>query len=558
MSAWVFPVGCLPIVWGLILPFVPGRIRPWWALSAPLLVLFFCFNWEPGLTAKIEFEAFAIYPLHFDAWGRWFAIVFAGVLFAGMLYGAWKNKVSENSFVLIYAGSAINTVLAGDWISLLVFWEIMALSSAILIMLGNHPDSRNAGLRYLMIHLLGGFLLMSGIAAHIHQNQGMTLIQAIDADCWSDYFILAGLLINAGAPPLSVWIADSYPKASPNITVFLSAFTTKTAVLVLARVFAGEFALIPIGAYMIIYGIVYAMRANELRLLLVYSIVGQVGIMLMGIGVGTPEAMAGVALHALSHISYKALLLMSAATVIATTGTERMDQLGGLGKILPWSAALALCGSLTLSGMPGTAGFVSKSLLMEAAVSEQAWIVEFMLTVAGSLSLLYVGLRYPWFIFFKPAQATRPIRKAISSQQMTAMLLLAMVCLVLGLFPGIIEPWLPAATTLGHVYSLEHVADQLVNLLIGAAAFFMTLRWLKPHSGSWYDIDWLYRSACAWCWLHLNQSGVKLDYWVQHLKKQRNNLIKIEPQGIVSRNWPTGSMVLWVAILLLCYLFFSY
>ena len=166
------------------------------------------------------------------------------------------------------------------------------------------------------------------------------------------WLILAGFLVNAGAPPLSAWLPDAYPESSWSGMVFLSAFTTKTAVYVLLRGFPGTELLIYVGLFMVFYGIVYAILENDMRRILAYSIVNQVGFMVTGIGIGTEMALNGAAAHAFTHIIYKALLLMSAGSVLYMTGKRKCTDLGGLFRTMPLTTVCGIVGALSISSFP--------------------------------------------------------------------------------------------------------------------------------------------------------------------------------------------------------------
>ena len=152
--------------------------------------------------------------------------------------------------------------------------------------------------------------------------------------------------------PLSAWLPDAYPESSWSGMVFLSAFTTKTAVYVLLRAFPGTELLIYVGLFMVFYGIIYAILENDMRRILAYSIVNQVGFMVVGIGIGTEMALNGAAAHAFTHIIYKALLLMSAGSVLYMTGKRKCTDLGGLFRTMPLTAACGIVGALSISSFP--------------------------------------------------------------------------------------------------------------------------------------------------------------------------------------------------------------
>ena len=180
---------------------------------------------------------------------------------------------------------------------------------------------------------------MAGIAGADRRDR-LVAFGRMALDSCPRWLILVGFLVNAGAPPLSAWLPDAYPESSWSGMVFLSAFTTKTAVYVLLRGFPGTELLIYVGLFMVFYGIVYAILENDMRRILAYCIVNQVGFMVAGIGIGTEMALNGAAAHAFTHIIYKALLLMSAGSVLYMTGRRKCTDLGGLFRTMPITADL--------------------------------------------------------------------------------------------------------------------------------------------------------------------------------------------------------------------------
>ena len=261
-----------------------------------------------------------------------------------------------------------------------------------------------------MVHLIGGVVLMAGIAAHVAAT-GSVALSVMAPESAAQWLILAGILVNAGAPPLSAWVPDAYPEASYSGAVFLSAFTTKAAVYALLRTFAGAEILIFVGLYMVFYGIIYALLENDMRRILAYSIVNQVGFMVTGIGIGTEMALNGSAAHAFAHIIYKALLLMSAGAVLHQTGRRKCTELGGLFQSMPLTMLCGVIGALSISAFPLTSGFVSKSMISEASALDGLTLVWFLLAAASAGVFLHAGIKFPWFVFFPPgfgASAARP------------------------------------------------------------------------------------------------------------------------------------------------------
>ncbi len=382
MTELLFPPGLLLIFGALLMP-LGITIRNALVFSLPVLCLFFIWSAPADYVVTMPFLGFELEPIKITTTGRLFATVFSLMALVGGIFAYKQASTLELSAAFVYAGSAIAVTLTGDLITLFIFWEVMAIGSTLVIWAARHDGAYRASIRYLMVHLFGGLLLMIGITGHIVET-GSVSFEALSLNSISQYLILAGFLVNAGAPPLSAWIADAYPEASPSGSVFLSAFTTKTAVFTLLIAFPGTWLLIPIGIYMIFYGIIYALLENDMRRILAYSIVNQVGFMVTGIGLGTEMALNGAAAHAFVHIIYKALLLMSAGAVLYRTGKRRCTDLGGLFQTMPWTALLGIIGALAISSFPFTSGFVTKSMIAQSAADQHLIYVWFALAMPVS------------------------------------------------------------------------------------------------------------------------------------------------------------------------------
>ena len=400
-----------------------------------------------------------------------------------------QTSSTELSAAYVYAGAAVSVVLAGDMISLFVFWELMALASTLLIWSSKNEKSYKAGMRYISIHLLGGVILMCGIVGYVHETQSIafTNIQLNSVSAW---LILCGFLLNAGAPPLTAWLADAYPEASFSGMVFLSAFTTKTAVYVLFRGFPGTELLVYIGLFMIFYGIIYALLENDMRRILAYSIINQVGFMICGIGIGTEMALNGTAAHAFTHIIYKALLLMSAGSVLYMTGKRKCSELGGLIQSMPLTATCGIVGALAISSFPLTSGFISKSMITQASSDEYLLWVWILLQAASAGVFLHAGIKFPWFVFFQKDSGLRPSDPPINMQ--VSMVFFAAICIVIGIFPNILYDLLPYDVNY-QPYTMAHTVTQLQLLLFSGLAFFVMLPLMKRTLTISLDFDWFYR-----------------------------------------------------------------
>ena len=540
------------ILAGLLLPLARGWLRNALFLAAPLaaLALVWLLPLGPGLV--VDWLGMQLVPLAPDRMARLFGTAFGVAALAGALYGQSQKNVAEKSAALVYAGAAQGIAFAGDLVSLFVFWEVMAIGSTVVIW--SNGDAR-AGLRYALIHVLGGILLFAGIAAEV-SGSGSVAMQALKADSLGRWLMLAGILVNAGAPPLSAWVADAYPRASWSGAVFLSAFTTKAAVLVLIRLFPGEPALMWFGLAMAVYGMVYALLEDDIRRLLSYSIVGQVGFMLVAVGLGSQLALAAAALHAFAHILYKALLMMAAGAILKATGETRLSALGGLASAMPVVAAAMLIGAFSLAAVPLTAGFVSKSAIMAALADGHAALFWFALTAISAGSFLYVGLRLPWFALFRPGRrASQPGGQAWTMK--AAMALLGGTILAIGCFPAALERFVPELETVA-VLTPDHILFQLQLLIAASCIFVIALPLLRPRAGFTLDVDWLWRQLprrMAPAWVRISgRVRVALAELEQSARPGLSGFSRRLTADLVNAaNWRTGQIAFWATALIAAY-----
>ena len=407
-------------------------------------------------------------------------------------------------------------------------------------------------MRYLIMHGMGGSLLLVGIVAQIHATGSIDFV-AMKPDSLATWMILLGFLINAAAPLLSAWLPDAYPEASPGGMVFLSAFTTKTAVYVLIRGFPGAEVLIFVGLYMVFYGIFYALLENDMRRILAYSIVNQVGFMVTGIGIGTEMALNGTASHAFAHIIYKALLLMSAGSVLHMTGKRKCSDLGGLFQSMPITTLCGIIGALSISSFPLTSGFVSKSMISQAAADENLMIVWFLLTAASAGVFLHAGIKFPWFVFFQKDSGLRPPDPPLNMR--LAMIFFAALCIGLGVFPGPLYALLPFPVAFVP-YTAAHVLTMLQLLLFSGLAFFIFLPVMKRSLTISLDVDWAYRRFLPNLVRYLVASFATVDRelrstFIGVINKVINGAFQfVGPKGVLARTLPAGTMMFWAVALL--------
>ena len=558
-ASFVIPPAAILILGGLILPLLSEPLRRLALLVLPLVTLYLVWQVPDGVALEVRFLGYTLALVKGDALSRLFATVFAIMAFTGGLFALNQRRVVELAAALCYAGSAIGVTFAGDLLTVFVFWELMAIASTLVIWSAG-PSARGAGLRYAAIHLFGGVLLMAGVAGEL-ASTGSMAFGALALDSAPRWLILAGFLVNAGAPPLSAWLPDAYPESSWSGMVFLSAFTTKAAVYVLLRAFAGAELLIYVGLFMAFYGIIYAILENDMRRILAYSIVNQVGFMVTGIGIGTEMALNGAAAHAFAHIIYKALLLMSAGSVFYVTGKRKCTDLGGLFRTMPLTTVCGIVGALSISSFPLTSGFVTKSMISEAAGMQHLEVVWYLLAAASAGVFLHAGIKFPWFVFFQKDSGLRPPEPPWNMR--LAMIFFAVLCIGFGIWPQPLYAMLPFPVEFVP-YTASHVVFYLQLLLFSGLAFFLLLDWLKRTLTITLDVDWLYRKAgpllarrlaramdAAWLG-GVTAAADAARGFVEAVRRHHG------PEGVLARTWPTGSMALWTTLMLAAYLILAY
>ncbi|NJK32716.1 MAG: Na+/H+ antiporter subunit D, partial [Deltaproteobacteria bacterium] len=391
-----FPPALVMLSGALLLALSPNTLYKWIAIVTPLLTLAAIWLFPEGsaIRTAAPWLGHDLILAKVNAPTKPFATIFAIMAFGGALFAYNQDRKLELGGALLYSGSAIGVTFAGDLLSLFIFWELMAIGSTLVVWSAGTEAARKAGFRYVNVHLLGGAIMMAGLAFHYHDTGSLLLPKLSMGTALEDpirmsvgnrpwllpqlespgaWLILLGILINAGTPPFGSWLPDAYPEASPSGTVFLSAFTTKTSVYVLIVLFAGCEILVWAGALMAVYGIVYAILENDMRRILAYSIINQVGFMVCGVGIGTGLALNGATAHAFAHIIYKALLLMSAGSVLFMTGKRKCTDLGGLYRAMPVTMWCGIIGALAISAVPLTSGFTTKSMITDAAAQPELW-----------------------------------------------------------------------------------------------------------------------------------------------------------------------------------------
>jgi multicomponent Na+:H+ antiporter subunit D len=557
------PPGAVLLLGGLLLPLLPQRLRAPCMLALPVLGLMQLLALPVDATMNRQVLGLSLELLRVDRLSLLFGYIFHLAALLSLVYALHVKDVGQHVAALVYAGSAIGALFAGDLLTLFIYWEITAVSSVFLIWASRNERAYRAGMRYLLVQVLSGVLLLVGLVLH-YGSTGSMAFGHLGVHSPGTLLIFLAFGIKCAFPFLHNWLQDAYPEATVTGTVFLSAFTTKLAVYALARGFAGTESLIWIGAVMAAFPIFYAVIENDLRRVLAYSLNNQLGFMVVGIGIGTELSLNGTAAHAFCHILYKALLFMAMGAVLFRTGTAKGSELGGLYKSMPLTAVFCMVGAASISAFPLFSGFVSKALIMSATAGNGYTLVWAILLFASAGVFHHSGIKIPFFAFFGHDSGIR-VPEAPRTM-LIAMGAAAFLCVLIGVHPGLLYQILPYATEY-EPYTTSHVLSQLQLLLFSALAFAVLMRtgiYPPELSSTNLDFDWIWRRG-------LPQTASLLVQATSPLRRRFETALArggtrsmsllqehFGPRSRLAQTWPTGSMVLWVVILLALSLLVSY
>lgn len=500
MAEFVFHPGLILILGAIFVPFLKGNLKSIYVIALPIIAFAAVAMLPVRDFMQIEFlKGFGdITLLRADKLSKAFGFIFTINATAAFIYAFYLKDSQQHVSALVYIGSALGSVFAGDLITLYVFWEIMAVASTMLILARRSIHSYGAGFRYVLMHVFGGLLFLAGIVITVNTSGSIAFEHFKPAEQMhmGTWLILIGFLVNAAAPPFSAWLSDAYPESTVTGGLILSAYTTKTAVYTMIRGFPEWEILVWVGCIMTVYGIIYALLENDMRRILAYSIINQVGFMVCAVGIGTELALNGAVAHAFCHIIYKSLLWMSAGAVLYRVGKSKCTDLGGLYKTMPWSLWLGVIGALAISAVPLTSGFTSKTMIIaEAHHSPSLYWAWLTLEVASAGVFLHAGIKFPYFVFFAKDKGMRP--KEAPRTMITAMCILAFLCIFLGIYPQPLYNILPYEVDF-HPFKFEKIVTQMQLLMFSALTFFVFLPLLKRTDTIVVDSDFFYRKGGKW------------------------------------------------------------
>ncbi len=548
----------------LIVLFTRGMLRSVIMLAIPIASALHLWMIPEGIHLQFTFFDYQLIPYRIDRLSLLFGYVFHIAALIGIIYSLHLRDTMQQVSAMLYAGSGLGAVFAGDLLTLFIFWELLAFTSVFLIWARRTERSYVAGMRYLIIQVLSGVILLAGTIFYAIENNTLEF-GYIGLNGVAGWLIFIAFGIKCAFPMAHNWLTDAYPEATVTGAVFLSAFTTKVAVYALARAYPGTELLVYIGAAMTCFPIFFAVIENDLRRVLAYSLINQVGFMVVGIGIGTALAVNGAVAHAFNDVIFKGLLFMSMGAVLHMTGRINGSELGGLYKTMPKTTILCIVGAASISAFPLFSGFVSKSMVMSAALEEGFDWVWLMLLFASAGVFHHAGIKIPYFAFFAHDSGIRASDPP--KNMLVAMTIAAGLCLAIGIYPQALYSLLPYDTGY-NPYDATHVLAQTQLLFFSALAFvWLNLKGLYPPElrSTNLDFDWVYRRVFPSALQNMftiiwridrtlrHEFKLKLNMYLTYIAGKNNRL-----SGLLSRNYPSGSMAMWVAVVLATYLFLSF
>jgi multicomponent Na+:H+ antiporter subunit D len=357
------------------------------------------------------------------------------------------DLVRYYSLLLIVLGAVQGTVFAKDLISFYVFLEMTTVATYFLIIHKRNIKTFQAGYKYILITLIGAFLiLLSIILVYADTGSYEVIVVTKSGGFIAPVLFLLGCFVKAGVVPLHTWLPDAHPAAPSPVSAFLSGMMIKIGAYGIIRfVFPilnfglsatnfGELLsslVMSIGVASMLIGVFLALAQTEVKRLLAYHSISQMGYILLGIGLGTKLGLAGGLYHMVNHAMFKGLLFLCMGAVAYSTGTRKLDNLGGLWKKMPITTSTCIIAALAISGIPPFNGFASKTVLAEA-VANYSFVLKFVMMVTAALTFASFLKLISYTFFGEPKRPLITVKEVPLLMQLP-MIVLAILCVLLGI-----------------------------------------------------------------------------------------------------------------------------
>lgn len=517
MTEWIHP-GVVIFLGAFLIPWIKWRtVRLTYFLLLPIIGLVLLLLTSNGYFGKIPawpdalhhwqipFLDYTLELGRIDRMTMVFAYIYVIAGFCMNIYALGVKNNWEHVAAMVYMGSALGAIFAGDFFTLFFWLEIMSWAPVFLIWFRGTRKAMGAAIRYVLWHHFSGACILAGIILHLHQTGSIELTRlpwGWGGEHLGYNLMLLGFIINSATTPFHSWLSDTYSEATPSGSIYMTAFTTKTAIYCLIRTFPGVELLMWMGAIQAVFALFLAVLENDGRRLCSYHIISQIGYMVAGVGIGTEMAINGAISHALCHIIYNALLYMGAGCVLVVVGTAKFHELGGLYKYMPISFWLYMVGGFSISGFPLFNGFISKVMTIEAAELIHNAPIYLLLEGATVGTFLHTGLKLPWNMWLQGKDEPPPnIRAKLKDSALNTpihmligMSILAFLCIFMGVYPKILYDQLPYPVTFVP-FTTTKVFSIMQMFIFTFLGFWFLRRLVLGYPSYTLDTDWPFRMA---------------------------------------------------------------
>lgn len=515
MTAWIHP-GVVIVLGAFLIPWIKWRwVRLTYFLLLPLVGLGLLLLTSAGNFGQIPdwpgalhhwrtpFLDYTLELGRIDRMTMVFAYIYLIAGFCMNLYALGVKNNWEHVAAMVYLGSALGAIFAGDFFTLFFWLEMMSWAPVFLIWFRGTRKAMGAAIRYALWHHFSGLCILAGILIHLHQTGSIELTRLPWG--WGEEHLgynlmLLGFIVNAATTPFHSWLSDTYSEATPSGSIYMTAYTTKTAIYCLIRTFPGVELLMWMGAIQAVFALFLAVLENDGRRLCSYHIISQIGYMVAGVGIGTEMAINGAISHALCHIIYNALLYMGAGCVLVVVGTAKFHELGGLYKYMPISFWLYMVGGFSISGFPLFNGFISKVMTIEAAELIHNVPIYLLLEGATVGTFLHTGLKLPWNMWLQGKdEPPAPIRAKLKDSpfntpihMLAGMAILAFLCIFMGVYPKVLYDRLPYPVEFVP-FTTTRVFSIMQMFIFTFLGFWVLRRLVVGYPSYTLDTDWPFR-----------------------------------------------------------------
>lgn len=416
-------------------------------------------NWIPPIGIAMVIDGLSAFMLVTTN-----LVAFLVAVYSVNYMNAYTDKWKFYTLYLLMLAGMNGVIIAGDMFNLYVFLEIASIASYALVAFGTEHEELEASFKYMVMGILASTFILLGIVllysltstlnmadiarqlSNVRKGEITLLISAL---------FITGFGLKAALVPFHWWLPDAHPSAPAPISAMLSGVLIKViGIYALIRILFNVVGLstevvkilLALGALSMTAGAFLAIGQSDIKRMLAYSSVSQIGYIIIGIGIGTPLAILGALFHLFNHAIFKSLLFLNSGAIEHSTGTRDLNQMGGLSSKMPVTGTTSLIASMSIAGMPPLSGFFSKLIIIFAAIQSGHFKLGVIAAAVSILTLAYYAKLQRLAFFGELAERWRHIKEAPNLMKIS-MILLALICIFgsIVLIPAVKEIFLKQA-----------------------------------------------------------------------------------------------------------------